>query len=262
MKLDSIWTFASPFVKAVLILVAGRILIGYMVKLLGGVFDRAGLDQSLSRFLKKAIRIVAYVVVVMAALAAIGISTTGMIAALSGCAVAIGVALKDSLSNVAGGILLLVSPRFSTGDYIAAGGDEGTVVGVDLLHTTIRTADSKQVSIPNGVLVNSHITNYTTEQKRRVDISFPIALDADVQAAKAVALAVVQRHPLVLREQGDPFVRISGYSESAAKLLLRAWCATGDYWDLYYDLLEQVREALIASGIEIPHSQLDVHIRQ
>lgn len=202
-----------------------------------------------------------YIFVVVAGLNSIGVSTSGIVAALSAGAVAVAVALKDSLSNVAGGILLLLSPRFATGDYIAAGGDEGTVLTVDLLHTTVLTFDKRQVSIPNGVLINSHITNYSREESRRVEVNFPISYEADMETAKRVASETIGNHPLVLTDP-EPFVRVGGYEDSSVKLVIRVWCKTEDYWTVYYDLMEQIRVAFDKNGIEIPFNQLDVHIKE
>lgn len=261
MKLALAWAYITPVIEALAILLLGWISMRLLVKLLGRSFERASLDPSLARFLKKAIKIVGYTVIFACALTALGVSTTGVFAALSGCTIAIGVALKDSLSNVAGGILLLVSPRFVTGDYIEAGGSEGSVISVDLLHTTIQTPDSKQISIPNGTLMNGHIVNYTVAKKRRVDICFPVAYDADIEAAKRVAMETVLRHTLALQEPAPPFVRVTSYGDSSVNLTVRAWCATEDYWTLQLDLLEQIRAAFELNGIFIPRKQLDVHIK-
>lgn len=257
----SIWPVAAPFIKMTVILVGGHLLIKNLLKWLDRGLEKTDLDQSLKHFIHKAINIVLHMFVILSALSAIGVSTTGLMAALSAAVVAVAVALRDSLSNVAGGILLLLVPRFATGDYIAAGGDEGTVMDVDLLHTTVRTADFRQVSIPNGVLINSHITNYSREKKRRVDIVFPIPYDADAEKAKKIAMETACGHKLVLAGQDAPFVRISGYEESVVKLTVRCWCETEDYWTVYFDMTEQVRAVLLENGITMPCNRLDVHIK-
>ncbi|MBQ8507135.1 MAG: mechanosensitive ion channel [Clostridia bacterium] len=261
MKLENIWNLLGPLLKAVLILIAGHILIVYLLKLLKRAFAKSTLDQSLVRFLTKAANIAAHVFVVLSALTVVGVSTTGLVAALSAAAVGVSVALKDSLSNVAGGILLLIAPRFVTGDYISAGGDEGTVTNVDLLHTTVRTADNRQVSIPNGVLINNHIINYSREPRRRVEIIMPVSFDSDIEAAKRAALETVRRHPLSLTEPDEAFVRVKNYDNGAVNLVVRVWCNTQDYWTLYYDLVEQIRVAFDAGNIRIPLNQLEVQIR-
>lgn len=261
MTLSKLWEYAAPFVKMTLILIIGHFLIVYLQKIVDRSLKKSKLDPSLIGFTHKAVSIVLHLLVIISALTAIGVSTTGLIATFSAIAVGVSVALKDSLSNVAGGILLLFSPRFSTGDYISAGGDEGNVISVDLLHTTILTLDSKQISIPNGVLINSHIINYSRENKRRVDITFPISYEADVKAAKQLAMEILKTHPLTLREPDEPFVRVQSYGDSAVNLLTRVWCKTEDYWSVYFDLIESIREIFEANGICIPYNQLDIHIK-
>jgi len=261
MKLENTWNFIGPLMKSILILIAGHILIVWLLRLLKRALAKSALDQSLVRFILKTANMLAHVFVILSALTVIGVSTAGLIAALSAVAVGVTVALKDSLGNVAGGILLLVSPRFSTGDYISAGGDEGSVTSVDLLHTTVRTIDNRQVSIPNGLLINSHIINYSRETRRRVEVIMPVSLDSDTGLARRAALETIFRHPLSLSEPDAPFVRVMGYENGAAKLIVRVWCATQDYWTLYYDLVEQLRSAFDAAGVRISRGQLDVHIR-
>lgn len=258
---EKVWAVLAPFAKMALILVIGHFFIVYLLKIINKGFNKSKFDESLTKFLSKAIKIVLYMVLAISALNAIGVSTSGIIAAFSAGAVAVAVALKDSLSNVAGGILLLISPRFVTGDYIAADGDEGTVLTVDLLHTTILTADKRQVSIPNGVLINSHIINYSREESRRVEISFPVSYEADIETAKAVAREAILSHPLVL-DDPEPFIRVGGYEDSSVMIVTRTWCKTEDYWTVYYDLLEQIRAAFDENGINIPYNQLDVCIKE
>lgn len=262
MNFDTIWDHSSPVVEMLLILIGGRILMHYLLKLMGRSLEHIEIDPSLARFLKKAVQIAGYIVIITCALTALGISTGGIVAALSGCALAVGVALKDSLSNVAGGILLLLVPRFVTGDYIEAGGNEGTVTSVDLLHTTIQTPDSKLVSIPNGTLMNGHIINYTTAQKRRVDIDFPVPHDCDSSAAIRIAMDCVLAHPLSLREPAQPFVRITSFNENAVNITVRVWCETAEYWNLKLDLLDQIRTALSQNGISLACHRMDVRIQE
>ncbi len=257
----AVWAFLAPVVKTIAILLVGHLVVVLVRKLLDRSFARAKLDPSLIHFLTHAAVIVMYVIIGMMALSALGISTTGIVTALSAAAVAVSLALKDSLSNVAGGILLLFSPRFLTGDYIAAGGDEGTVLDVDLLHTSLLTPDSRQVSIPNGVLINHHITNYSRQPNRRVDITFSIAYEADAELAKKLILDTIAAHTLVTPEAGEPFVRIKEFADSSVNIVSRCWCKTPDYWTVYFDLMEQVRAAFDANGISIPYNQLDVHVK-
>ena len=262
MDYEKILSVSMPFIKAGLILLVGHIIIVYIVKLIKRGFWKSSMDESLAKFLAKAINITLHSLICLSAISSLGISTTGLVAALSAGVVAVGVALKDSLGNIAGGILLLISPRFVTGDYIETENDGGTVISVDLLHTTIRTPDNKQVSIPNGVLINSHITNYSREQNRRVDITVPIPYEADIEAAKQIIKQTVSKHSLILVGFEEPLVRVSGYGDSAVNVIARGWCKTADYWTVYFDLTEQIRANLKEHGMDIPYNKLDITVNK
>ncbi len=253
MTWEKVWAFILPLINAIVVCVVGYVLINLLVRLVSRPFTRAKLDESLVRFIRKVVKVIGYVLVFSTALGTLGVPSTSLAAMLSGAAVAIGVALKDSLSNVAGGILLLFIPRFVTGDYIATEGDEGTVISVDLMHTTIQTTDNKRISIPNGVLANSHITNYSHEKTRRLEIVVPLAYEADVEAAKALAREVASRHPLVRTEPEAPFVRLRSYSERTMGLSVRVWCEATDYWTIHYDLTEQLHATFSENGIALPY---------
>ena len=259
---ENIWSMLKPFIKMGAILLIGHFIVVYIMRIVKRTFTHSKMDNSLSEFLLKTINIILHIFVILSALNTVGISTNGVLAALSAAAVAVAVALKDSLNNVAGGILLLFSPRFFSGDYIAAGGDEGTVERVDLLHTTVRTADNKVVSIPNGILINSHITNYTREEKRRVDITFPVSYEADIEKAKQIIIAVLCGHPLVLDEPEKPMARVMNYNDSSVDIITKGWCKTPDYWRVYFDITEQVRAELENNDITIPYNHVDVHIKE
>ncbi len=260
---EKILPILYTLLKGLIILAIGFLICKYVCRLLEKALKKSKLDVSLQKFLIKAATILIYIIVLLSALSALGISTSGLLAALSASAVAVALALKDSLSNIAGGILLLVSPRFSTDDYIEENGEGGTVISVDLMHTTILTPDRRQVAIPNGVLINSQIINYSREETRRVDLSFPISYSADVEKAKQTAIEVCSEHKKVLKgKEYTPFARVSGYTDSAVTLSVKIWSKTADYWDVYFDLTEQIRERFNQNGIEIPFNQLDVNIKR
>ncbi len=255
------WNFLRPFVKTPVIFLLGYILIKIVMRILKRAFEQTKLSAMLTKYILKAIKITMYVFLVLIALDSAGVSTGGIVAALSAGVVAVGLALQDSLGNIAGGIWLLFSPRFSVGDFISAGGCDGTVVMVELMHTILRTPDGKQISIPNGILVNDRITNFSIETVRRLDIIMPIPYETDVEKAKELALQTASKHPLVFSEPNAPFVRVKDYGEHAVNLLVRVWCENKDYWTINFDLTEQIRQNLIDNGIGIPFHQLDVHIK-
>lgn len=258
---EKVRSIMSPLIKVLLIAVIGHMIVTYTVRLMRRVLKRSKLDESLVRFLEKTVNIVLHILVVLSALGSVGVSTGGFVAALSAVAVAVAVALKDSLGNVAGGIFLLFSPRFSTGDYIEVNGDGGTVVSIELFHTTVRTPDCREVSIPNGVLVNEHIINYSHSEVRRCDVLFSVPYGTDIEKAKTIAYETIKRHPLALSEPSEPFVRVKEYGESAVTFQTRTWCKTSDYWSLYYDIVENIRAELDKNGIGVPYSRLDVRIK-
>lgn len=252
--------YALPILKTVLILLVGHYVIVLLLKLPRRALNKTKLDRSLIRFLLNTLNIGGHIVILLSALNELGISATGLLAALSAAAVAIALALKDSLSNIAGGILLMISPRFSTGDYIGVDGNEGYVTTIDLMHTTIRTRNNRFITFSNSVLLNSTVTNFTAEGIRRIDIRFPISYGADMELAKETALDVMHKHPKVLPESEQPIIsRVAEYGDSSVFLDLQPWCHCEDYWSVGYDLLEQIRVAFAEKGIEIPFNQLDVH---
>lgn len=250
---------AWPFLKAALILIIGHFVIVLLRKLMKRTLGRSKLDLLLINLLDKTVNIVLHIIIVLSAVTALGVSTTGLLAAMSAVAAGVALALKDSLGNIAGGIVLIASPRFVSGDYINANGEEGRVMSVDLMHTTLLTYNNRQVSIPNGVLVNSQISNLTREEFRRVDIEFPVPYGTDVELARKVLLETVQKNPLTIRdEQHEPAARVWRYEDSAVILVTRAWCKPEDYWPVYENLMEELMLEMEKNGISIPFNRLEV----
>ena len=259
---EELLKLAMPFIKFLIILIAGHFITVLFIKISKKSLAKTKLDDSFQTFIAKLLNISMHILIILSALNSIGISTTGIMAAMSAAALAVAVSLKDSLSNVAGGILLLVSPRFSTGDFIDAAGNSGTVLSVDLLHTTVRTPDNRQISIPNGVLINSAIINYSKEEKRRVDMEFDIAYEADVNKAVDLIENTIKAHEMVIDKENGILVRVNKYKDSSVSIVSRSWCETANYWNVYFDITEQVKKAFDENNISIPYNQLDVHIKQ
>lgn len=255
-------SFGFTLLKAALILIIGHYAVVFIGKLLSKSFKRIKMDVSLERFFLKVVNITLHIIVLLSALTALGISTAGLLAALSGAVVAVALALKDSLGSIAGGIIILITKRFETGDYIEINGDEGTVVQVDLMHTTLRTLDNRHIVIPNAVAVNSRIIDYSSEDTRRLDIVFGISYGDNAEKAKQIILDTVEKHKMTLNEPEVPFARVTGFGDSAVDITLRVWCKRENYWQLKFDLLEQIKEEFDKNGISIPYNQLDVHINE
>lgn len=241
------------------IVIVGWIVAGIIRKIMVKALQKPKLDASFKKFLVKAVDIVLKVLVILSAISNLGISTTGLIAALSAAAVAISLALKDSLGNIAGGILMMIARPFSTGDFITVDGESGKVLKIDLIHTTLLTSDNRQVVVPNGQMVNKTVTDYSREETRRVDVDFAISYDSDVEVAKAVIMDVIGNCELALNDP-EPFVRVTDYGGSSVTVTARVWCKTDDYWELKFRMLENIRIMFDANGIKIPFNQLDVHV--
>ena len=246
---------------AIIVLVVGLKLIGSLKKFLKKSPKLDKLDSSLRSFLVSFSGIVLYVVLVITIAMILGVPATSFITILASCGVAVGLALQGSLSNLAGGIMILLFKPFKVGDYIEAAGESGTVIEITVVYTVLLTTDNKRITIPNGTLTNSVIENYSTEELRRVDLTFTAAYDCDMEKVKKVIEQVIADQPQALKEP-EPTVRLSRHADSALEYTARVWCKNEDYWTVYYDVLENVKKAFDAHNITIPFPQMDVHIDQ
>ena len=217
------------------------------------------IDDSLRSFMISFSSVVLYIVLFITVAVILGIPTTSFITMLASCGVAIGLALQGSLSNFAGGIMILIFKPFKVGDYIEAAGESGTVTEISVVYTELLTVDNKKITIPNGTITNSVIENYSAEKIRRVDLEFNTAYDCDIEKVKKIITEVLESHPKALKNP-EIFVRLSAHNESALTYTARVWCKTEDYWDVNFDVIESVKKAFDENGIKIPYNQLDVHI--
>ncbi len=249
------------------LLVAGLILfIGFRIgkmlrRMLGRTFDRMELDATLNKFLTSAVYVMVAGLTVFAAADKIGISSASIVAVLGSAGLALGLALQGSLSNFAGGILILVMKPFKVGDYILCEGMEGTVGSIGLVYTTLNTLDNKQVIMPNGTLSGSVLTNVTAQERRRLQIKVGISYESDLRKAKQLLHQLFETHPLMVKE--EPVVSfVDELAESSVVIGARGWVATEDYWTAKWDLTEKIKLAFDEEGIEIPYNQVDIHIRK
>ena len=190
----------------------------------------------------------------------LGIDTGGITALIASLGVGIGLAVNGALSDLAGGVLILLTRPFRIDDYIESQGFSGTVEDIHITNTKLRTPDNKTIYIPNGALSSGTIVNYSLQSIRRVDVTFAISYTSDFKKAQAIIAEICDSHPLILKDPA-PFVRISEHAASAISITTRAWCKNADFWTVKFDLLESVKEQFDAEGIEIPFQQVDVHIK-
>ena len=260
--IPKVFDFLVNVVIALALLIVGKIVIKHILKLCKKFFNKAKVEVSIQKFLESLIKIALYIVLVIIICDKVGIDTASFIAVLGTLGVTVGLALQGSLSNFAGGVLIILLKPFKVGDYIIdnSSGREGVVQRIDLFYTKLKTGDNKAISIPNGTLSNSAITNVTHYDKRRVDLSFGIGYGDDIDKAKKLIMNVAVNDEAVLQEP-DVAVVVTELAASQVTITLRAWCKTEDYWTVYSRLMENVKKVLDDNGIEIPFNQLQVHVK-
>ena len=198
-------------------------------------------------------------IVIVTVCALLNIPTASVIAVISSVGLAVGLGLQGGLSNIAGGVMIILFRPFRLGDCITSGDYTGTVTDIGLIYTTITTPDNRSVAIPNGTLTGATIVNYSREEKRRVDLDFSVAYASDIELVRKVMLAAAVNHAMVLDDPA-PEVLLTEHGESALVFRLRAWCKNADYWTVYFELTEDVKRAFDQFRIEIPFPQMDVHV--
>ena len=258
---DFATTWGMKLLGAIIVFVIGVKIISAVTKWIRTAPKLNKLDDSLRSFLGSFCNILLYVILIITVAMILGVPATSFITILASCGVAIGLALQGSLSNFAGGLMILFFKPFQVGDYIEASGEKGTVVEISVVYTIILSDDNKRITIPNGTLTNSVIENYTAEETRRVDLVFTASYDCDIEKVKNVITEVVKAHPLGLKAPA-PFIRLAEHSDSALTYKARVWCKTDDYWTVYYDITEAVKVAFDKNNIEIPYPQLDVNLNK
>lgn len=246
---------------ALIIWKLSKYLIKWVLKIATKALDKAGFDVGVIKFISSFIKAGIYAVVLLIILDILGFQTASLIAVFGSAALALSMSLQGSLSNMAGGILILLFKPFVVGDYIVSGSYEGTVVSIDILYTKLRMIDNKMVMMPNGALANSNIINVGAGGVRRLDIAVGIGYGSDVTKAKAVLRQIIEDYPLVLKDKGIDVI-VKSLDESCVTLETRCWVNQDAYWDTRFIFLERFKQEFDKNGIEIPFNQLDVHVKQ
>lgn len=244
-----------------IILVAGWIIIRIILRIAKKTLERSSLDPVLYRFILKILRIVLWIILVLTIMERFGFKMNSLITVLAAAGAAIALALRDSLANVAGGIMILINKPFAQDDFIDINGTTGKVKDIDLFVTHLKTYDNKVITIPNGMVNTSVLINYTKENKRRVDCCFGIGYDDNIQQAKDILAGIARRNPAIYKDP-PPIIGVAGQNDNCVSIDLKVWCETEAYWDVKYYLEENVKLAFDEAGITIPFPQMDVHIRR
>ena len=246
---------------ALIVFLLGKKVIGFIRRFASRSFERAGVEAGASKFLKSLIEVCLYGILVFMIAGQLGMNTASLVTILGTASLALSLSLQGSLQNFAGGVLLLIVKPFKVGEYIVCPAGEGTVSMIGLVYTTLLTADNRRITIPNGTLANSTVTDVTAMERRRLDLLVGIGYQADIKAAKEILERSLREHPLICRDE-DITVFVDSLGDSAVMLGARGWTAAGDYWKAKWDLLEIIKLSFDEAGIEIPFSQMDVHIVQ
>ena len=252
-------TWGLKLLAAIAIFVAGRWLARRLSAGLERVLGRAHVDSTLSGFLRNIAYAAMLVLVLMTALTAIGVPTTSMFAVLGAAGLAVGLALKDSLSNIASGVMLIVLRPFRAGDHVIAAGQEGTVLEIRVFQTRLRAFDHRVIILPNSEITTAPIVNYSSLPQRRFDVSVGVGYEDDLQKARELLLRIAREEPLVLDDPA-PAVRVANLGESSVDLVLQAFAANADFVDARSRVVEAVRNQLIGNGLSIPYPQRDLHV--
>jgi small conductance mechanosensitive channel len=257
--LDFIINFGPKVLGAIIIWIIGSWVIKKLLKAAGKVMTKGNYDESLQKFLSNLLSWVFKIILIVVVLGTVGVETTSFAAILAAAGLAIGLALQGSLANFAGGVLIMIFKPFKIGDLIEAQGGMGVVKEIEIFTTKLIGLSNREIIIPNGSLSNGNIINYTTEGTRRVDLTFGVGYDSDIKKTKDVLMQVLTSHPKVLKEPA-PTVNVSELADSSINFAVRPWSTVDDYWDVYFGITENVKEALDAAGIEIPYPhQVEIH---
>ena len=253
--------FVIEVALAFVFIVIGMKLIGWVRKILRKSLERNHADTGLVQFLDSLVKYGLYILLALTILQRFGVQTTSIVAAIGSVGVAIGLALQGSLSNFAGGVIILLIKPFKVGDYVIQGSLEGNVSEIQLFYTTLTTPDNRKIIIPNGQLADNSLINATAADTRRLDIKVGISYNSDVKLAKDLLLKLGENDPDTLKEEGKaPMAAVEELADSSVNMLLRVWTPTDKYWDVKFRLTEAVKTTFDEAGIEIPFNQLDVHL--
>lgn len=250
--IDFLSTYSIRVIGAIAIWIIGTWLIKKITKAITKVMMKRNYEESLQKFLINLISWILKILLVITILSKLGVETTSFAAILAAAGLAIGMALQGSLGNFAGGVLLLIFKPIKIGDLIEAQGEIGVVKEIEIFTTKLIGLTNREIILPNGALSNGNIVNYSTEGTRRVDLTFGVGYDSNIKQTKEVLLKVLTDNPKVLNNPA-PTVNVSELADSSINFAVRPWCKTEDYWDVYFETTENVKEALDAAGIEIPY---------
>lgn len=255
-------SFATKLAIAIVVILVGFWVAKKASSMLEKMLKKKDTDKSLISFLSSMISIIVKALTVVTAISQLGIEMTSFVAILGAAGLAIGMAFSGTLSNFAGGVMILLFKPFKVGDYVNMQGEEGIVDEILVFNTILKTLDNKTIILANGAVANGTITNFTKANKRRVDWTFGIAYGDDVKVARELLTKFMQEDKRIINDPAAPFVGLGELADSSVNLTVRAWTKTENYWDVFFDMNERVYAEFETAGLSIPFPQMDVHMQQ
>ena len=253
--------YGLKIISAILIFAIGKWAVKKLTAISKKLMLKANVDETLVEFTESLIYFMLLMMVVLASLNALGVNTTSFLAVFGAAGLAVGLALKDSLSNIGAAVIIIVFRPFKVGDVIEAAGAMGTVKDINLFSTLIEPVDKSIIIVPNSSIVGGNVTNFSNRENRRVDLVFGIGYDDDLKLAKATLLEIIHSDERVLQEP-EPLVAVSELADSSVNFTFRVWVKSEDYWDVYFSMIEKVKLTFDEKGISIPYPQVDFNINK
>lgn len=258
---DLLIQYGVNIISAVLILFVGNLIVKGIANSVAKILNNKEMDKAVVDFIHALVRYLLFVIVLIAALSRIGVQTASVVAVIGAAGLAVGLALQGSLSNFAAGVLIVAFRPFKSGDYVEIGGVAGSVSSIQIFQTVLTTPDNKMVIVPNASVIGGAITNYSRHDTRRIDHVIGVSYGADLQKTKQVITKVLEADERILKEPSIT-VGVVALADSSVNFVVRPWCRTEDYWNVYFDTLQAIKEELDKEGIEIPFPQMDVHLNK
>ncbi len=259
--IEIVLTYGPKLAAAVVVYIIGSWVVKLVVKGVSKGMEKGGVDPSLRPFLVGIVGMLLKVMLIISVLGMLGIEMTSFIAVLGAAGLAVGMALSGTLQNFAGGVMILLFKPFKAGDVIDAQGFIGSVSEIQIFNTILKTPDNKTIIIPNGGLSTSSMTNYSTEERRRVDWTIGIGYGDDVDKARQVIKKLCDDDARILKDT-EVFIAVSELADSSVNFAVRAWVNAEDYWGVYFDMNENVYKTFDKEGLNIPYPQMDVHVKK
>lgn len=259
-KLPAVADFGIHLVIALLVWIFGKKLVKLILKLLKKSFQKSKMEEGVSAFLLSIIKFALYFLILIVICQIIGLETSSIIAVLGSAGLAIGLALQGSLANFAGGVLILIMKPFVVGDYIIVGDKEGTVINIDIIYTKLQMVDNKIVIMPNGKLADSDIINVTNQENRRIDIEVGVDYSENIKEVRSILDEIIKNQKEILTDEPIDIV-VSALNNSSVDMAIHVWVKKEDYWQVRWNMLEEIKEKFDEKGITIPYDQLDIHVK-